>query len=290
MKKKRILLAGATGYLGGYVAHTLLDSGYDTRLVVRNPEKVKAPLDGFDIRKAAVTQPSSLSGLMDGIHTAITTVGITRQRDGLTYMDVDYQANLNLLREAQASGVRKFIYVSVLNGELIRHLKIGEAKEKMVDAIKASGMDYCIIRPNGFFSDLEEILNMAIKGRVYLFGDGNLRLNPIHGEDLAKVLVGAVESNELEIEVGGPEILSQNDIARLAFEAVGKRPRIVHLPDWMRRFALWAVRKFASPQNTGPIEFFLTTLAMEMVAPSTGKRRLQDFFRKRGALHLPKSV
>ena len=54
-------------------------------------------------------------------------------------MDVDYQANLNLLNEARESGVRKFIYVSVLNGEKLRHLKICDAKEMFVEELKKSG-------------------------------------------------------------------------------------------------------------------------------------------------------
>jgi nucleoside-diphosphate-sugar epimerase len=56
----------------------------------------------------------------DGIDIVISSVGITKQTDGLSYIDVDYQANLNLLNEAQKSGVSKFVYVSVLNGEKLR--------------------------------------------------------------------------------------------------------------------------------------------------------------------------
>jgi nucleoside-diphosphate-sugar epimerase len=55
--------------------------------------------------------------------------GITRQKDGFTYMDVDYQANMNLLEQEKQSGVKRFIYVSVFNGENLRHLKICDAKE-----------------------------------------------------------------------------------------------------------------------------------------------------------------
>jgi uncharacterized protein YbjT (DUF2867 family) len=87
-------------------------------------------------------------------------------------MDVDYQANMNLLQDARKSGVNKFIYVSVLNGANLRHLKICDAKERFVEGLKASGMDYGIIRPNGIFSDMADFLEMARKGRIYLFGKG----------------------------------------------------------------------------------------------------------------------
>jgi len=58
--------------------------------------------------------------------------------------------------------------------------------------LKTSGLDYCIIRLNGFFSDRADFLKMAKGGKVYLFGDGKLKLNPIHGQDFAKELVNAI--------------------------------------------------------------------------------------------------
>jgi len=148
--------------------------------------------------KAEITRPETLSGVLSGVDTLISTVGITRQKDGLTYMDVDFQANLNLLKEAHKAGVRKFIYVSVLNGQNMRDLKICEAKEHFVDELKQSGMDYSVIRPNGFFSDMKDFLAMAKGGKVYLFGDGKLKLNPIHGEDLAKMILETIKDDKKE--------------------------------------------------------------------------------------------
>jgi uncharacterized protein YbjT (DUF2867 family) len=193
-------------------------------------------------------------------------------------MDVDYLGNANLIDEAKRAGVRKFLYVSVLNGEKLRHLKICEAKEKLVDDLKASGLDYAVIRPNGFFSDMADFLKMAKGGRVYLFGDGTSELNPIHGEDLAKVVVGAIDSDVEEMDVGGPDILSQNEIAELALKAHSKPVKISHLPDWIRRFVLWFLRTFTSSKTYGPIEFFLTTMAMDMRSPRYGTRTLEAFF------------
>jgi len=174
--------------------------------------------------------------------------------------------------------VKKFIYISVLNGEKLRHLKICEAKEKLGDYLKSSGLDYCIIRPNGFFSDMSDFLNMAKGGKVYLFGDGKLKLNPIHGKDLAKSVVDAINQDGKEINIGGPEMLSQNEIAELALKACGKSIKIVHLPDWIRKFALWSVRTFTSSKTYGSIEFFMTTMVMDMQAPQFGKHKLEDFF------------
>lgn len=278
MKNSRVLLAGATGYLGRYIAHQLAEQAYPTRLIVRNKVKVRFDDDRFDILEAEVTKPESIAGSCKGIDVVISTVGITRQKDGVTYMDVDYQANVNLVEEAKRSGVRKFIYVSVFNGEKMRQLKICEAKERFVEYLQASGLDYCIIRPNGFFSDMGDFLSMAKSGRVFLFGDGEYALNPIHGSDLAKVCVDAIEQQDREICVGGPDILTQNEIAALALQAVGKGTKIIHLPDWIRKATIGVIRACTGVATYGPIEFFLTAMAMDNVAPQYGHHKLGDFF------------
>lgn len=275
---KKILLAGATGYLGGFIAAELQNREYPTKLVVRNDKHILLNIEYFEIIVAEVTRPEDLTGIMEDVEAVISTVGITRQKDGLTYMDVDYQANLNLLKEAEKAGVKKFIYVSAFNADKLTHLKMAYAKEQFVAALKNSELEYCIVRPNGFFSDMAEFMNMAKKGKAELFGDGGYRMNPIHGKDLAEVCVDAIASNEKEIEVGGPEILTHKEIVDLAFNTLEKKAKISYMPEWMRRTILWFARTFTSSKKYGPMEFFFTVLAMDMVAPIYGTHTLRDYF------------
>jgi len=276
---KGILLAGSTGYLGSYIAKELQKRSCFFRVIARNPEKLKQnDIEANEVLKAELTDPDSISECCKGIDVVISTVGITRQKDVLTYMDVDYQANMNLLKEAKKSGVKKFIYVSVLNGEKLRNLKICDAKEMFVEQLKKSGVDYCIVRPNGFFSDMSEYFNMAKRGRVYLFGNGELRANPIHGEDLATVCVDAIDKPDKEVEIGGPETLTQNDIALIAFDILGNKPKITHIPDWVRVTILKLVRLFTGSRVYGPVEFFMTVMSMNMLAPEYGKHTLKEYF------------
>lgn len=276
---KRILVAGASGYLGKYILQELEQWEIPATALVRSPEKlIGLELEHVDIVKAEATKPETLGGVCDDADVVISTIGITRQKDGLTYMDVDYQANLNLLEEAKRAGVQKFIYISVLKGPFHRNLKMVEAKERFVDALNSSGIDYTVIRPNGFFSDMGDFLSMARTGKVYLFGDGEFKLNPIHGADLAEVCVQAIARNDQEIEVGGPDILTQNEIAELALCAWNKPRRIVHLPDLFRILTIQAVRFFTSQKTYGPFEFFLTMMGIDLVATRHGSHRLQDFF------------
>jgi uncharacterized protein YbjT (DUF2867 family) len=276
---KRVLLAGSTGYLGGHIAKELQKRSLFFRAIARNPEKLERKgIEANDVLKAEVTDPDSISGCCNGIDVVITTIGITKQKDGLTYMDVDYQANMNLLNEAKKGGVKKFIYVSVLNGEKLRNLKICDAKEMFVEQLKKSGLDYCIVRPNGFFSDMSEFFNMAKRGRIYLFGNGELRANPIHGEDLATVCVDAIDKSDKEVEIGGPETLTQNEIASIAFGVLGNKPKITHIPDLVRVAILRLVRLLTGSKAYGPVEFFMTVMAMDMLAPEYGKHTLKGYF------------
>jgi uncharacterized protein YbjT (DUF2867 family) len=276
-----VLLAGATGYLGRHIAKQLVSQGIASKFIARQPEQLQHLKTKFTaIIKAEVTQPKTIHHIMEGVTTVISTIGITRQKEGLTYMDVDYQANLNLLKEAQKAGVKKFIYVSALHGHHLRQLKIFEAKERFVDALKTSGLAYTIVRPNGFFSDMKDFFEMAKKGQVFLFGNGEYKLNPIHGNDLASVCIEAIYCNDEEINIGGPDILTQNEIAILAFKALNTPVKIRYLPDVIRKMVICCLRTFTSSKFYGPYEFFLTLMAQDHIAPRYGQQRLKDFYKQ----------
>ena len=188
------------------------------------------------------------------------------------------QGNMNLLEEARRTQVKHFLYVSVISGENMRELKMIEAREKFVDELKDSGLDSTIIRPTGFFSDMEEFLDMALKGGVYLIGDGEQELNPIAGEDLANVCVDAVENKRSEVNVGGPEILSHTAIAETAFGVLNKKVRIRYLPVWLARFVKRCLQLFTPLSVYGPVEFFLTAFETSHVGEQHGRKTLKDFY------------
>ncbi len=276
---KRILIAGATGYLGKFVVREFKEQGYFVRVLARNPERLESIREYIDEEHIGeATNMDSMRGICKDVDIVFSSIGITKQKDGLTYMKVDYRANMNLLEEALNAGVSKFVYVSVLNAEKMKSLKAVQAKLKFEDDLKRSGIDYSIIYPNGFFSDMLEYLKMAEKGKVYVFGSGDYKINPIHGKDLAEVCVNAASGNEKEVEVGGPDILTHNEIVAIAFGVVKKPIKTSKMPIWMRNTILALARVFTSVKTYGPMEFFMTVLAMDMVAPVYGKCHLKDFF------------
>jgi uncharacterized protein YbjT (DUF2867 family) len=284
---KRVLIAGATGYLGKFAAQVFKERGYHVRVLTRSEERLNEPGpftapglskdDVDEIFVGEISKPETLDGLLDDIDLVFSAVGISRQRDGLTFEQVDYQCNKNLIDLCQSSDVKRFVYVSMQGAENIMQLAITQAHEKVVDTLKASGMEYRIVRPCGYFSDMGAVFDMAKKGRVYLVGEGKNNMTPIHGRDLAHVCVDTAEGDELEVEAGGPENLTQLETAELAFEVVGKPPKITVIPMWLA----WGMVKFIgllSTQFGDLAEFIVTAGEIDGVGPKRGTTTLRSYF------------
>ena len=286
----KVLVAGSTGYLGRFVVQELKRRGHSIRALARKPERL-AELGPFlapavqdqidDLFVGEVTQPETLAGLCDGIDVVFSSVGLTRQKGNLSFHNVDYQGNVNILDRAMEASVERFVYVSVYNAQLMEHLAIIKAHEDFVRALQASGLPHTIIRPTGYFSDMGEYYQMAKSGRAYLIGDGTSRMNPIHGADLTRICADALGSNALEVPAGGPIIYTQNEIAELAFSILGKPPKISRIPTWMAGAAIKAMRLF-DRHAADLFDFFATAGQFENVAPQFGTQRLDDYFRALG--------
>jgi uncharacterized protein YbjT (DUF2867 family) len=119
---------------------------------------------------------------------------------------------------------------------------------------------------------------MARQGKVYLIGDGHYKSNPIHGQDLAEFIVSKMDCEENELDVGGPEIFTQNEIAGMAFRVLGKKGKITHIPIWIRDISLKLMRLFTGQKTYGPFEFFMTVMTHDMIAPQVGREYLKNYF------------
>lgn len=88
----------------------------------------------------------------------------------------------------------------------------------------------------------------------------------------------SVHDSKRQIEVGGPQVLTHNEIAACAFMVAGHKVRITHIPVWATRAALWLLQTLTSSKTYGPIEFFITVLSMDMIAPVCGEATLKKYF------------
>ncbi len=277
---KKVLVAGATGYLGRFVVEALKERGYRVRALGRSSSKLN-PLKNVadELAIGEVTDPDSMTDVCDDIDVVFSSVGITRQKDGLTYQQVDYQGNKNLLSIAQRSGVSKFVYVHVLNANKMPDVAAVAAKQAFVDELEKSLLDYTVVCPTGFFSDMEEFLDMARAGRVHLFGDGSNRINPIHGADLAQACVDALESEVKAVDIGGPEIFTYREIAELAFKVLDKPSKISSMPRRLVSLMVGAMRLLTPVKTHGPLQFLATVMTMDVVGEQYGKQQLEEHFR-----------
>lgn len=97
---------------------------------------------------------------------------------------------------------------------------------------------------------------------------------------MASAVADAVTGAAQEIELGGPDVLTHERIAREAFRAVGRPERITHVPVWVLKASLLVLRRVTPLRVHGVVEFPLTVLTQDVIAPTTGHHRLTDHFRE----------
>ena len=276
-----VVVAGATGYLGKHVVRALHRDGWRVRALARNPDRLGDVRDLCDeVVTAEATKRETLADLFDNAHGVFSSIGIRSFKRQPTFEAVDYQANINLLEGAEAAGVKRFVFVSVLGGDVHRGLSpLLDARERVVDRLKASQMEAVVLRPTGFFNDMGDIFEMAKRGRVWLIGSGETKINPIHGADLADVAAQAFLNPHAqpELPAGGPDVFTQREIAELVFGILQKPPRIGRVSPGFIRLIAGMIRPFN--KNAAALALMFSLLGdTDGVAPRYGSHRLADHF------------
>lgn len=277
----KVVLAGAFGKLGSDILRALVRDGHDVLAV----DMVLRELDGiegsYEKKQVDVTRPEQLKGLYDGADAVITTVGLTRTSAEVTNYDIDYQGNLNLLNEAKRAGVKKFAYVSVLKADKAPKVPMLHAKYLLEEALKASGIDYVIFRPTGYFYDIAKVFKPMIeKGEVTLLGKKPVSANVIDTTDLADFMLLHLGDRNVTYDIGGTETYTYEEIARMFFAAAGKEPVIKHAPPFL--FDVLAfVNKLKKNGKEAILRFSKWTLTESMVADHKfGKLSFKEYIEK----------
>ena len=280
-----VVVCGATGYLGRHVVKALHRDGWHVRALARDASRLgdAAPYCD-DVFIGHPTDPATLDGLFDGADAAFSSIGVRSFKRRPSFRDVDQTANLNLVDAAERAGVNRFVFVSVLHADELRDQSpLLDAREQVVDRLRSGAMKATIIRPTGFFNDLVAFLDMAKRRRIWLIGDHHTRINPIHGADLAEVIADALASDDTtDRTVGGPDILSQADIAAAAFDATGRPPRVTRVPSRL----VHTVGRLISPINPNAganLQMFAIMGKRDMVGDPVGSHHLTDEFKAQSA-------
>ncbi len=276
-----VVLAGAFGRLGSDILRALVRDGHDVLAV----DMVLRELDGiegfYEKKQVDVTKPEQLAGLCEGADAVITTVGLTRTSAEVTNYDIDYRGNLNLLNEAKRAGVKKFAYVSVLKADRAPKVPMLHAKYLLEEALKASGIDYVIFRPTGYFYDIAKVFKPMIeKGEVTLLGKKPVSANVIDTTDLADFMLLHLNDKNVTYDIGGTETYTYEQIARMFFAAAGKEPVIRHAPPFL--FDVLAfINKLKKNGKEAILRFSKWTLTESMVAEHRfGRLSFKEYIEK----------
>ncbi len=278
-----VVVAGATGYLGRHIVVELAERGHAVRAIVRSRERAEehGPFGSPSLRDLVadwvvgpVTDPAFVSGVCAGADRVVSALGVTRQK--ASPWDVDFLANLRLLEDAERAQLRSFLYVNVLHAASGRSL-ILRSKAAFAAVLERSALAHQIVNPSGYFSDISDFLAMARAGLVVLPPAGDVRVAPIHGADLARFCVDHLGDASGSWDVGGPDVFTYPEIGRLALAAVGRRERMVALPQGLLSAVVWVASRLG--ERPGDLaQFFAEGLTQDAVGERFGAHHLADYF------------
>jgi NADH dehydrogenase len=241
----RIAVAGGTGFVGRHISKSLVGSGHDVSVLTRDPRKLdRIPsVRGLHAIQADVTQPSSLMAKLEGFDAAVCAVQlpnypVEQPRKGLTFDRYDRKGAENLLREAIDSGVRRFLYISGAGADVTSDKSWYRAKGYAEDSIRRSGIEHVILRPSWAYGPEDRALNRfaqiaRFSPVIPKLGLRPQHIQPVYVEDIAGAVVAAFERDQAwnsTLEIGGPDVLTMDDVIRTMLDVISRRRLIVPIP------------------------------------------------------------
>ena len=268
----RILVTGATGFVGSHIAQALVRRGHRVRISLRTTSDLRW-IDGLDVERvvADLGGAPAAKQLVEGVDAVVHAAGITRARRPEAFMTINADATGALARAAREAGCACFILLSSLAARGPDQAMVEgdapvswyglsklRAERQLHEVHRSGGIRGVSLRLGGVYgprdTDLLPLFQAASYGLLPLPPRG-LRAQPVHVHDA----VAAVEA-ALEARVGiGPWPVSHpdtylwDDLGRRVADALGRRVVRFHLP---RAVVLTAARiseRWAGWRNAAPL-------------------------------------
>lgn len=279
---KKVILFGASGHVGRKVAEELARQHFEITVVIRNNGKAHYFKDiQAKIVHADVLKPDSLRGICDGQEVVISTLGKSVSPNDWskpTFRQVDLEGNVNILNEAQKSGVKKFIYLSAFHAEKYPDLNYFAVHEQFSRILINSGIDYSVIKPPAIYSAFLDMIDLASKGRLVSIGSGEFKTNPIYEGDLAKIIVDNIHQSNSIVEAGGKNIYSRIQMLEIIQQNVNPANKIQKLPLKLVKMVL-PVLSIINKNAYDKFAFFLKVMNTDTLAPQIGERSFEEYIK-----------
>ena len=237
----RVLLLGSTGFVGRAVAHKLIDSGHQVRVLVRDPMKAAAfKARGAQLMVGDALNPANMAQAALGTEHIISLVAVRRNRPQ-SFLEVNVDGPRIMAEAAKAAGAKSVVLVSPIGARLDPHFKYLTSRWMGEQELAKTGVAGTILRfslvlaeEGGVLNDFERFAKFG--PFLILPGDGQTPFQPILREDVARCVVEAIEKPELLgkiIELGGPEVVSFETIFDWFLQGHGIRKPKLKLPPGM---------------------------------------------------------
>ena len=228
-----ILITGASGNAGGAVLHELLKSSSEVRAMYRSKEEAAKAPQGAAAVIADFADKQSLRRVLEGVDIVYLVCSPVRELVELESSMID------ACREA---GVKQVVQNSALGaGDFPKSFPSWH--RKVEDKLKASGMAYNILRPNGFMQNLIAYFAPSIRAQgAFYQSTGNAKISHIDLRDIAAAAASILRSPSQHggqiYELNGPEALSYAEVAEKISKATGRQVQYVEIPPDAQRKAL----------------------------------------------------